>query len=169
MKARIYFLHSGDFVPKYIGSTLQDLKTRRENHASDFRLNTPKTLWVKSIDRVYIELIEECDKSMRYEREEYYTILNSKTVLNVRIGTKHTEDHKKHISIVNTGQKRTTEQIENIKRSLLHTHKKVVVNGIKYGSIHEASRHTKLSPGFICSCCKGDKKYSKFPIQYGEI
>jgi hypothetical protein len=139
VKAKIYFLHSGDKVPRYIGSTTQDLKVRRQNHASDFRLGSPKIKWAKSVERVEIELIEECKIAARYDREAYWTEVYSDTVLNINKGTKHTEEFKIFISKALTGLKRPK---ENYKKAALARGVPVIFNGKKYPSLHHAARET---------------------------
>jgi hypothetical protein len=60
MKSSIYYLHSGDFIPRYVGLTTKDISVRLSQHLVDRRHNPHKVNWIKKHKRnIEFVLIEE--------------------------------------------------------------------------------------------------------------
>ena len=75
MVSSVYFLHSGNFVPRYVGLTTKNLEHRLSQHKVDCRHNQHKINWVKKYkDSLAIFEIEQGDFSIKElkEKEVYW-------------------------------------------------------------------------------------------------
>lgn len=75
--ALIYFLHSGDLVPRYIGVTTNTLARRKMRHIDRAKninkSNQRSSFWVlENCERLCIELIEEVNDEVRYDAEKFW-------------------------------------------------------------------------------------------------
>lgn len=169
---KIYYLClTFDLTPMYVGSTKQKLQTRKENHMSDSRGDTPVKAWIKklrSLDLIKylkIVLIEETTKENRYEREIYWTNFY-KTKLNYKIGNKHTEEHKNKISKMRKGILLSESTKEKMKAFQKTKAKAVIINNVEYSSINLASMITGISGGLISSVCNKKRFSKKYEINF---
>jgi hypothetical protein len=158
----------------YVGSTSQDLKLRRENHLSDFRVKSKKTEWIKKEKNggrgrnIRIVLIENCSNDDRYIRENYwithYRNMGIK-LLNITDAIT-TSDKQKRIAkktILKTMENPLVK--ENIRLALFKRRKGVFVNGVEYKGVNEASRITGISAGLISSIA-GGRKSNMYKVRY---
>lgn len=154
---KIYFLHNGDMVPRYIGSTNQKLMLRKNNHWQDLRNKSDKVKWIKELKdcggKLYIHLIEECEDNEGYAREKHWTIFYKDTILNMKLATEHTDEHKEYMSLLKRGIKKSVETKAKMKEFQKTRWKKVFVNGEEYPSIHHASKGSGISVSFISAMC----------------
>lgn len=76
MKSSIYYLHNGDFIPRYVGLTTKSVDIRLSQHLVDKRHNQHKVNWIrKHKDYVDIVLIEEGNFSVEeLKSKEVYWI-----------------------------------------------------------------------------------------------
>lgn len=170
--AKIYYLHTGDFIPKYVGSTTQSLQTRKENHSSDFRNNSPKTDWIQQLKNnggaLHICLIESCDKVQRYSRENYW-IEHFKSegveLLNITNAITSSDKQKQIAKEVMVKRMQNPLMKEKVRQALRMRRKAIEVNGVVYNGIIEAARVLGISSGYLCSMAKG-KSSKKFNVKY---
>lgn len=170
---KVYFLkeENGD-IPRYVGLTKQDLKLRRENHLSDFRGNTHKIKWIQYCKenniKIEIVLIGEWDDDFAKQQEEYwirYYWERRIPILNEKAGWIHTEEFKDRMRDKFLGRSYSKKTLKRMKAAQMRKAKKVFANGKLFNSIREAANKLGLSKGFVCGCCKGNKKY-KYEIKY---
>jgi len=90
----IYAIRSPQTDQYYVGSTTKTLLVRFSDHKS--KCNTTSREIIKYGD-AYIELIEECDIEVRFEREKYH--IENGNVVNKYVPTR-TEDENKVLSKV---------------------------------------------------------------------
>ena len=73
MSAKVYALRNRTTEKVYIGSTTAYLSRRLAQHKYTCRNELPSSCdEIVLCPTAYIELIEECDVSVRYERERYW-------------------------------------------------------------------------------------------------
>jgi len=82
MKSSIYYLHSGDFMPRYVGLTTKNGFVRLSQHLVDKRHNPHKVNWIKKHkDSVDFVLIEQGDFSIQQlKNKEIYWIDRLRTL-----------------------------------------------------------------------------------------
>ena len=166
---KIYYLHEGDFIPKYIGSTNQKLMLRKNNHWQDLRNKTEKVEWIKKLKhnggKLYIELIEDCKDEERYIREAYWIKKHKSTIINTKVANLHTESHKAYMSLIMKKPKSKTARL-NIAKAQMKKAKKVYIDGQVYNSIHDASRETGISTTVISFNCNKKRKSKTHNIKF---
>lgn len=72
----IYYLHNGDFIPRYVGLTTKELDYRLSQHLNDKRHNPHKINWIKkNKNNIDIVCIEEGNFSINeLKKKEIYWI-----------------------------------------------------------------------------------------------
>lgn len=87
--ARVYAIRNISTDQIYIGSTKQKLNHRFNHHKSHYReylqgkrTDCPTSYEILRCPTAYIELLEECDEEVRYERERVW-IENTPNCINV--------------------------------------------------------------------------------------
>ena len=78
----IYYLHKGDFIPRYVGLTTKSLYLRLSQHLSDERHNQHKINWIrKHKDTIEIFSLEEGNFSIsQMKQKEVYWIKRLKNL-----------------------------------------------------------------------------------------
>lgn len=78
----IYYLHKGDFIPRYVGLTTKPLDIRLCQHLCDERHNQHKINWIKkNRDTIEIFSLEEGNFSIKeLKRKEVYWIKRLKSL-----------------------------------------------------------------------------------------
>lgn len=124
MSARIYALRNRTTDKVYIGSTKAYLSRRLAQHKYTCRNELPSSCdEIVLCPTVYIELIEECDVSIRYERERYW-IENTPNCVNVRMPVITEQEKKENASQYNQEYYQTNkEQIRQHQKDYNNTHK----------------------------------------------
>jgi hypothetical protein len=82
MVNNIYYLHNGDFIPRYVGLTTKPLEYRLAQHLSDERHNQHKINWIRKYkDTIEIFSLEDGDFSIKQlKQKEVYWIKRLKSL-----------------------------------------------------------------------------------------
>ena len=133
---------------RYVGKTI-NLKRRYKQHLYDKR-QSHKASWVRSLKseglKPILTVIEECDDNWQ-ERENYH-ISQYDNLTNHKIGggvdyvRTTTEETREKLRQANLGKILSDEHKEKLKKKSIK--KSVIINGVKYESLMEASRILKI-------------------------
>jgi len=151
---------------RYVGKTV-NLKNRYKQHLYD-KITSHKANWVQSLRKDNLKpilaVIEECTKD-NWEEREIYWISQYDNLTNHRKGGQGNSDYvqitseetRKKLSEAHKGRKLSAEQKQKIKQNS-KPKRKVLINGIEYESLMEASRQLNLKPNIILSRLKTKKQ-----------
>lgn len=138
MVSSIYYLHNGDFIPRYVGLTTKELDYRLSQHLNDKRHNPHKINWIKkNKNNIDIVCIEEGNFSTNTLKEkEIYWIKRLKSLgfnlLNATEGGDYSS--RKGVAAKNKGvYKYSQEIINNIKKDYIPYKFGIIKLSKKYG------------------------------------
>jgi hypothetical protein len=147
---------------RYVGKTI-NVKRRYKQHLYDKR-NSHKACWVKSLKneglKPIMTIVETCSNNWQ-EREIYWinqfdNLTNLKEGGGVDYNRTTSEGTKEKIRQANLGRKLTDKHKEKIKESTKNKIN-ILIDGIEYESITEASRLLKIELTKIHRRLKSDK------------
>jgi group I intron endonuclease len=123
-KGYIYFLHNGDFQPRYIGKTIQEPRRRMNAHRSDARIGSklPVHNWMRKhgLDNIQMCLMSETTDASQLDELEQFYITQERAygnILNVTDGGggidgfTHSDAAKAKISAARKGTKNSPEAV----------------------------------------------------------
>lgn len=159
-KGKIYgLIDPRDNAIKYIGQTIQTLRTRLSDHINDrnLRKNTKKNNWIKKLKKnnlpIRIYLIEYCDISKLDEREIYWIATLRNQRANLKNGTdggqgvrNYTDEMRAAVSLRMKGVPKTEQMKATLSKSLkiFYQFNKQPTNPMK-GKKHTEETKKKIS------------------------